>query len=53
MPTTVGHALRHGCFECGIPDKDLVLGNNDVVNLGGAGFGGQGNVLDQVATGFT
>ena len=110
----MGHVLRHGRFECGIPHKDhyrkhllitqvqqvlqclhvfVVLvqrvlkflrvfedllrpiplfgvtedpalhvlrfhhehpipGNNDVIDLGGAVFSGQGDVLDEVVTGF-
>ena len=114
IPTTVGHVLRHGRFECGISHEDHyrkhllitqvqqalqclnvfvvlvqrvlkflrvledplcpiplfgvtedpalhvlgfhhkhpVLGDDYVVDLGGAVFGGQGNVLDEVVTGF-
>ena len=36
----------------GFHHKDPVLRNDDVVDLGGAVFRGQGDVLDQVVAGF-
>lgn len=36
----------------GFHHKHPVSGNNDVVDLGGAVFGGQGDVLDEVVKGF-
>lgn len=36
----------------GFHHKDPVPGNNDVVDLSGAVFGGEGDVFDEVVTGF-
>ena len=36
----------------GFHHEHAVPGNDDVVDLGGAVFGGQGDVLDEVVTGF-
>lgn len=36
----------------GFHHKHAIPGDNDVVDLGGAVFGGQGDVLDEVVAGF-